>query len=184
MRAAASSAPVSVWRHLRAIALLPFMNTVVIPAAILYATHGLEGAAPPSAAAAIGGVAALAAGLALAASSITLFVRVGEGTLAPWDPARVLVEQGVYRYSRNPMKSGLVLVLLAEALLLGSWPLFAWFLLFTTVNAVYIRVYEEPNLRARHGAPYREYCSRVPRWFPRLPLHGSGERDVARGSRP
>jgi protein-S-isoprenylcysteine O-methyltransferase Ste14 len=64
------------------------------------------------------------------------------------------------------MKAGLFLVLLAEAVLLRSPPLLAWFALFVAVNAVYIRVSEEPGLRARFGTAYDEYCARVPRWLP------------------
>lgn len=168
MRAAARLArpEATFWRHARAIALLPFVNTVAIPAAIAVAVPGTINA--PGAARLIAGMALLAAGGTLVLRSIALFVRVGKGTLAPWDPTRVLVEQDVYRYTRNPMKTGLVLVLLAEALLLGSPALLLWFALFTAANAVYIRVYEEPDLSARYGEAYRAYCARVPRWLPRL----------------
>ena len=36
----------------------------------------------------------------------------GKGTLAPWDPPRKLVVMGLYRYVRNPMYIG-VLILVA-----------------------------------------------------------------------
>jgi hypothetical protein len=39
----------------------------------------------------------IAAGLALWAVSVTLFVRIGRGTLAPWDPTRRLVVVGPSR---------------------------------------------------------------------------------------
>ena len=56
------------------------------------------------------------AGLWLVVHSIRLFVRLGSGTLAPWDPTQALVTDGAYRYSRNPMKGGLFLILAGEAL--------------------------------------------------------------------
>jgi protein-S-isoprenylcysteine O-methyltransferase Ste14 len=160
---------VTPWRHVRAIALLPFLNTVVIPGTLL-AT--LTPALPPSSrtavVAALAGAALLIVGAALVAHSIRLFVRLGHGTLAPWDPTRELVSAGAYGYSRNPMKGGLFLVLAGEALLTGSAPLAAWFSCFTVANILYIRLHEEPGLKARFGDRYRDYCARVPRWWPRL----------------
>jgi len=155
--------PVSRWRHARAVALLPFMNTVAIPFVLLSLS-------PPAAAPSfvVGSIGLLlgAAGATLVAHSVRLFIRGGHGTLAPWDPTRELVTEGAYRFSRNPMKAGLFLVLAAEALLFRSLPLTVWLLAFALANVVYIRVSEEPGLRARFGARYRDYCEQVPRWWP------------------
>jgi protein-S-isoprenylcysteine O-methyltransferase Ste14 len=155
---------------LRAIALLPFMNTVVIPS-LLLARFPPERIVPsgwPGALASLGGLALLACGAALVAHSVRLFVRVGHGTLAPWDPTQALVAAGAYRFSRNPMKAGLFVVLLGETLLLRSAAIASWLALFGTVNVVYIRVSEEPGLLARFGTSYRDYCARVPRWWPSM----------------
>jgi protein-S-isoprenylcysteine O-methyltransferase Ste14 len=158
---------VSAWRHVRAIGLLPVMNTVFIPAALLIAW-------PPSAP--VGrlgdwlargiGIVLVGAGVALTGHAISWFVRTGGGTLAPWDPARELVRAGAYGYSRNPMKGGLFVVLAGEALLFMSLPIAAWLAVFAFVNVVYIRVSEEPGLRRRFGDAYVDYCERVPRWIP------------------
>jgi protein-S-isoprenylcysteine O-methyltransferase Ste14 len=161
---------VTAWRHARAIALLPFMNTVMIPGALLAAFPPALplrwGAA--AVAATLAGTALLTAGIALVAHSIRLFVRLGQGTLAPWDPTRELVSAGAYGYSRNPMKGGLFFVLAGEALLTRSPVLAAWLALFALVNVLYIRLHEEPRLEARFGDRYRDYSARVPRWWPRL----------------
>ena len=61
-------------------------------------------------------------------ATIRLFVTVGKGTLAPWEPPQRLVVQGVYRHVRNPMISGVLCVLLGESVLTASLPLFRWFL--------------------------------------------------------
>jgi protein-S-isoprenylcysteine O-methyltransferase Ste14 len=161
---------VTVWRHVRAIALLPFMNTVVIPATILLVA-GRSGFAHHRTAAialALGG-ATVAVGVALAGHSIRQLMRDGRGTLAPWDPTAMLVTSGAYRYIRNPMKAGLFLILLGEAVMLGSRPLLGWFAVFVAANAAYIRLSEEPGLRKRFGGAYERYCARVPRWVPRFP---------------
>ncbi len=169
MSAVAWSEPVAAWRHVRAIALLPFMNTVAIPSALLllFPARVPDWTAGPLATA-LAGTALAAAGVALVVHCNGLFVRLGSGTLAPWDPARELVSAGAYRYIRNPMKAGLFLVLAGEALATRSVALTAWFGCFAIVNVVYIRLHEEPGLAKRFGARYRDYCERVSRWGPAL----------------
>ena len=103
------------------------------------------------------GVALLAVGGVLVVWTIALFVRVGRGTLAPWDPTSTLVVEGPYRHVRNPMISGVLFLLLGEAALLGSWPLLAWFAAVAAVNAVYLPLVEEPGLVRRYGAEYERY---------------------------
>ena len=168
--ASATESVIAPWRHMRAIALLPFMNTVIIPSILLVLTPAtrpyLTGGV--ALAGAIAGAALLAGGAALVAHCVRLFIRLGRGTLAPWDPTRELVSVGAYRYSRNPMKGGLFLVLAGEAVLTGSSALAVWAVSFALVNVLYIRLHEEPGLYARFGAPYRDYCARVPRWWPTL----------------
>ena len=164
-----SAGEVTALRHARAIALLPFTNTVVIPGALLTRWPHTWWVSPTATAASLAAGAALAVGgLWLVVHSIGLFVRLGRGTLAPWDATQELVGAGAYRYSRNPMKAGLFLVLAGETLMTRSTALFVWLACFALVNVVYIRLHEEPGLRARFGARYRDYCARVPRWWPKL----------------
>jgi len=114
------------------------------------------------------GAAALAVGLTLFIATVRHFARTGRGTLAPWDPPRVLVVQGVYRYVRNPMISGVLFILLAQTLLTGSRRVLVWFGLFFIINLVYIPLFEEAGLAKRFGEQYRLYKQNVPRWIPRL----------------
>jgi len=62
-------------------------------------------------------------GLGLSAWTVTIFMKFGEGTPAPWAPPKKLVVRSPYRYVRNPMIIGALLMLLAEAILLQSWPI-------------------------------------------------------------
>jgi len=172
-----SAAAVYALRHLAAIAALPVMVAVVVPALLLSSTPG----APPSGAIRIvtlfGAVVFFVIGLTLFVSTVALFMTVGRGTLAPWDPPRRLVVRGVYRHVRNPMISGVVSILLAESLLFGSAAIFRWFLVFAAANLVYIPIVEEPMLERRFGEDYELYRRHVPRWIPRLkPWEGVPER--------
>ena len=61
-----------------------------------------------------------AAGFGLAVWTVKLFMKFGDGTPAPWDPPQKLVIRGPYRHVRNPMITGVLLLLLAEAMLFRS----------------------------------------------------------------
>ena len=113
------------------------------------------------------GAALVLAGLAVWYATVRLFARVGEGTLAPWDPTRKLVVLGPYRYVRNPMITGVLLVLVGEAALFGSPWILAWAAAFFAVNAVWFPLVEEPGLVERFGREYEDYRRAVPRWLPR-----------------
>lgn len=144
--------------------------TVVVPGYLLSRPgairSGADGAFVWGARAA--GILLLCAGLGLFAWCVALFARVGKGTLAPWDPTQALVAVGPYRVVRNPMITGVALVLAGESLLFGSWILGTWTFVFVMINHVYFIALEEPGLRRRFGASYREYAQTVPRWLPRI----------------
>ena len=154
----------SPWRHVRAILQLPFVVTVVVPAGLLLLGHR---SGSTSWIWRLLGLALILAGLTLIVTTVRLFVRLGGGTLAPWDHTVRLVVAGPYRYVRNPMITGVFAVLLGESLLFGSAALLLWFGGFVLVNVVYIRLSEEPGLRRRFGKDYDVYAANVPAWFPR-----------------
>ena len=152
-----------VLRHLSAIGLLPGMAAGLVPALIL-AVNGTN----IGWASAVPGAVLVAIGLLLMARTIALFETVGRGTLAPWDPTSRLVVRGPYRHVRNPMISGVMFVLLGEAVFFGSVSLLIWFACFVAVNAIWMPLVEEPGLVRRFGEEYRAYRRAVPRWIPRL----------------
>ena len=152
-------------RHIRAILILPFSATDLIPlflwGALTWPKTNWK-AWPLVIAIPIG-----AAGLGLLIWTIRLFMHVGKGTLAPWDPTKRLIVSGPYAYVRKPMLSGVFLILLAEAIAAQSEAIALWFGFFVLLNAVYFPLSEEPGLRKRFGAEYEEYCRNVPRFLPR-----------------
>jgi len=101
-------------------------------------------------------------------TSIWEFFRRGKGTLAPIDPPKHLVIEGLYRYVRNPMYVGGFAILLGELILVRSTS-FVGYLAFVVVAVnVFVMGYEEPTLRRLFGPEYEAYCRRVGRWIPRL----------------
>src|SRR5690349_7368124 len=62
----------------------------------------------------IAGVILVVAGIILLLPSIYSFAKWGRGTLSPAMPTKHLVVSGFYRYSRNPMYIGVILILLGE----------------------------------------------------------------------
>ena len=160
----------SLWKQLRAIFFLPVLVMVIVPALILFfgEMNFAWGLAAPWfwVVIAWGGL-CIAAGLWLFVQTVPLLARVGQGTLAPWDPPRRLVVRGIYRYVRNPMISGVTCVLFGETLLLGSIGMLVWCLFFVLANVLYIPRAEERGLEERFGADYALYKKNVPRWIPR-----------------
>ncbi len=104
-------------------------------------------------------------GLGPLLESIVRFVRVGRGTLMPNVPTERLVATGLYRFVRNPMYVGDLLVLAGEAVLFQSWGMVVYAGLVWLGLDLFIRKYEEPTLRRRHGVEYEAYCARVGRWL-------------------
>ncbi len=154
-----------------AIVLLPGNALVFIPALIVLFTRETPFAAQmagPSHVLFWVGVAAAAKGLTLMVWTMRDFVRHGKGTPAPWAPPQRLVVRGPYRHVRNPMISGVMLVLLAESLILRSLPVGLWLAVLVAANMIYMPLSEEPGLEKRFGDAYRLYKANVPRWFPRM----------------
>ncbi len=158
-------------RLLRTILLLPGTVLVFVPAALLWLTAGTWFGAALAAPATLPFWVAIGVGLpalGLMGWTVGAFTRFGEGTPAPWDPPKKLVVRGVYRHVRNPMISGVALMLLAETLILGSPAIALWLGAFVLANLVYIPSIEERGLERRFGAHYRRYQANVPRWIPRF----------------
>jgi len=106
------------------------------------------------------------AGLLIDLVSVVAFIRARTtvNPLAP-DKANALVVSGLYRFSRNPMYLGMLLILLGWALWLGqslALPLLAAFVI--AIEALQIRP-EEAALEQKFGDEYRAYKKRVRRWI-------------------
>jgi protein-S-isoprenylcysteine O-methyltransferase Ste14 len=146
--------------------------TVAVPGSVTYwlprYAFGLWGPLAPASPAAQQSSAAvlLMVGLAVFARCVWDFVARGRGIPVPVDHPRQLVVTGLYRYVRNPMYLGVLLVLLGEALYFGSVRFLIYTMLWLLLVHVFVIVHEEPYLTARFGDSYRHYRGSVRRWIP------------------
>ncbi len=130
----------------------PFGVTGLFVARVLLLPFSLVGLLP------------LGAGFWIMLAAHTLFVTRKTG-VCPTTPTTRLIEDGPYRFTRNPMYVGMVLILLGIAILVGSpvavlAPLAFAFL----IDQTWIP-FEEQKLDERFGEQYREYASKVRRWL-------------------
>jgi protein-S-isoprenylcysteine O-methyltransferase Ste14 len=112
---------------------------------------------------AVGLVVALA-GLSLSFASHWALKRRG-ADVHPYQPATVLVTDGVFKWTRNPGYLGMLIGLSGIALAFGlDWLLILIPPLWFFLNSAVVR-YEELHLEHKFGNAYRKYLKRVPRYF-------------------
>ena len=94
------------------------------------------------------------------------FVREGRGTPSPNAPPLVFVVVGPYRYVRNPIYVGELIVVIGIAAIFGSALVLIYASGLFAVLHLFIVAYEEPGLRRRFGSAYDDYVMEVSRWLP------------------
>ena len=110
----------------------------------------------------------MATGVAAIAWSAFHFLKV-KGTPVPFNPPPSLVESGPYRYARNPMLTGVILLLFGIGFTIGSLSLVLIFTpLFVLANVWELKEIEEPELIRRLGEDYLVYRERTPMFLPRI----------------
>jgi protein-S-isoprenylcysteine O-methyltransferase Ste14 len=105
-------------------------------------------------------------GLLLTGWSVIYFLKV-KGTPVPVNPPLKLVNTGPYTYTRNPMLTGIFLILFGIGFLIGSISLiFIYTPLFILLNTWELKMIEEPELSKRLGEQYDDYRNRTPMFIP------------------
>jgi protein-S-isoprenylcysteine O-methyltransferase Ste14 len=109
------------------------------------------------------------AALAVFASTLILWAVVlfqrGKTPIHPGATPEYLLLGGPFRFSRNPIYLGLVLLLLAGSTFFDSiWPLVG-IPIFVLLLQVFVLPGEEQSLEKVFGASYLAYKSRVRRWL-------------------
>ena len=116
----------------------------------------------------------IGAGLVPIVVSFIEFARA-DGTPVPVASPPRLVVSGFYRYVRNPIYVGFLIILIGQTLLFGTLGLVKYTAAACVVGVAAVRCYEQPKLAGKFGAEY-EACRRaVPAWIPRLHPRTPGE---------
>jgi protein-S-isoprenylcysteine O-methyltransferase Ste14 len=118
----------------------------------------------------------ICAGLVPMVQAFIEFIKAG-GTPVPVTSPPRLVVSGFYRYVRNPIYVGFVIILAGQALLFGSLGLLEYTAIAWCVGAAAVRFYEEPTLARKFGAEYQAYRRAVRAWLPRLHPWAPGQGD-------
>jgi protein-S-isoprenylcysteine O-methyltransferase Ste14 len=151
-------------RALLAFLVLPGMVAFAIPAWIA----GVPFRRPEFSAAAAAGAVPFAIGVAVLVWCVRDFYVAGRGTLAPWDPPKHLVTVGLYRWSRNPIYVGVILILIGWTAMFRLPVLAVYAAGVFVLFHLRVLVHEEPFLKRTHGDEWQRYRSRVPRWLGRV----------------
>ena len=104
------------------------------------------------------------AGLAICLAAQRQFKQVGT-TLYPFNKPEKLVTDGLFRYTRNPMYLGLILLLAGGWLWLGSLSPVGVVVAFQQIAERWYIAHEEQRLGAVFGKVYTDYQSRTQRWI-------------------
>ena len=124
----------------------------------------------------------IAAGLVPIVQAFIEFIRA-DGTPVPVASPPRLVVSGSYRYVRNPIYVGFVVILAGEVLLFGSPGLLEYTAVAWCIGATAVRFYEEPTLARKIAAENQDYRRAVPAWLPRPhPWTPSGPSEAVSGS--
>ena len=102
------------------------------------------------------------------------FLAKGQGTPAPIDPPKQLVISGLYKYVRNPMYVGVLMVVIGHFLWFGYWWILAYAVALFMAFTLFVVFYEEPHLKSVFGDAYIAYQKGVPRWLPRFRKYSKG----------
>lgn len=110
----------------------------------------------------------LISGPSLWAWCVWIFLKA-KGTPVPVNPPPKLVTDGPYAYSRNPMLTGVFILLVGIGIYFRS--IFLVFIttpVFVLISALEFKYIEEPELEKRFGKEYSEYRKKTPMIIPKL----------------
>ena len=116
------------------------------------------------------GVAIFSTGLAAYTACSVWLIFHGKSPHVEFDPPKVFVATGPYRYVRNPVVITLILTAIGMAIYFASIGI-GLFVVIGMIFAQYqVTRIEEPLLKRRFGVTYEDYCKRVNRWLPKPPV--------------
>jgi protein-S-isoprenylcysteine O-methyltransferase Ste14 len=111
-----------------------------------------------------GGIAVSVTGFLVMLRAWWLF-RIESTAVCPTAASTTLVTHDIYRFTRNPMYLGIVMMMAGLALATGALMIYAAMIVFFAVIDHSFCPYEEEKLAHTFPADYKEYAARVRRWL-------------------
>lgn len=106
----------------------------------------------------------IAVGIALPVWSAQIFKRI-ETNIIPYKSPDKIVTEGPFKFSRNPMYLGMLLVLVGTAVRLGTAESLVFVVLFYSVANWWYIPFEEVKMKNVFGDQFTDYAERVRRWI-------------------
>lgn len=121
------------------------------------------------------GIVLIAAGILFLLPAILIFLIKGKGTPAiyfsKWfknligEEPETLISKGIYKFTRNPMYLGVILILTGESIFFQKIILFIYTLAMFIIFHLVIVHLEEPHLKKKHGQSFNEFMKKTKRWI-------------------
>lgn len=86
-------------------------------------------------------------------------------SVEPNEKTVILVDAGIYKFSRNPMYLAIILIILGLAILLADLTPFIFVLIYFLILNYYYIPNEERKLKKRFKNKWLEYSNKVGRWI-------------------
>jgi protein-S-isoprenylcysteine O-methyltransferase Ste14 len=114
------------------------------------------------------GIPILIFGILLTAICFCEFAIIGQGTFIHFDAPKKFVATGSYKYVRNPMYLGVLLIFIGYSLINNSISVLLLSLILFLFAHVIVIFVEEPALENKFGDDYTKYKKSVGRWLPKI----------------
>ena len=110
------------------------------------------------------GILPFVAGLGIAKRGSDIFEKTGTN-IETFDDPDILVTDGLYRISRNPMYLGFLVALLGVAIVLGNFSSILVVIGFFVITDRWYINFEEEVMDKKFGDRYAEYKAKTRRWL-------------------
>ena len=108
------------------------------------------------------GIIAITLGGFIAFSTIIAQIRYASGTPFPMIPTKKLLVIGPFKYCRNPMTLGTVMLYSGIVVMIGSYTALLFVVLLFLILLAYLKLVEEKELELRFGQEYLDYKKETP----------------------
>ena len=106
-----------------------------------------------------------AGGISVAFYHSRLF-KIRNANIMTFGKPTLIVKDGLFKYSRNPMYLGFLVSLLGVAILVhGAYTSFACVAVFYLAAQYWYIPFEERRMLETFGEQYADYCKKTPRWI-------------------